>query len=201
MEMCMTIRSAFRGVPIIVAGLCLLTLAACSEPEPVRLEKIYTLSSTNPTGGQAEIVRQWTAGELTMQGALMLAHERLDERNDAPSTAFAYAVLCAITELEGAITKKEVNEFFWMRTGTLAGKGAAVAWKLGDRPGARLIVMAGPRRWQTDDYWMRNPGHDALASYILQASGEKVEALNRLRQRPDLAPEAQKAYDDIAAAK
>lgn len=178
----------------------LTVLSGCSEPEPVRLEKIYTLAATNPAGAQAEIVRQWTADDLTMQGALGLAHDRLDQRNDAASVAYATAVLGAIAQLEGPITKKNVNEFFWMRTGTLAGKAAAVSMSLANTAAANAVVLAGPTRWQTDAYWQQNPGHDALASYILHASGRTAEALSRLRSRPEMAPEVQKAYDEISAA-
>lgn len=187
--------------PVVVALIGTSLLTGCTEPEPVQLEKIYKTAATSSAAAQATIVSKWTAGEITMQGALGLAHDRLDTQRTANSVAFAAAVLGAEAQLEGAMNKKaELNEFFWMRTGTLAADAAAVAWKLGDIPGARAVVLAGPKRWQTEAYWLQNPAHDAMASYILHASGETGEALNRLRGRPDMAEEVQRAVEEIERA-
>lgn len=190
--------SVFRLAPVAAT----LLLAACEEPEPVRLEKIYTASATSVATAQSQITAQWTADELRIMSALGMAHDRLDEKPNANSVAFALAVLGAIAELEGPITRKsDVNEFFWMRTGTLAGKAAAVAMRLNDVPTATAAVLAGPRRWQNDAYWMQNPAHDALVSYLLHMNGKTGEALARLRDRPEMAPEVQRAYEQIQGAK
>lgn len=178
--------------------LCL--LPACGETEPQRLERLYALASTNPGAAQASLVTQWKAEQITMQGALGLAHDRVEQVADAGSVAFAGVVLGAIDELEGPIAQREINEFFWMRTGTLAANAAAAAYNGGSVPAARSLVLAGPDRWKTDDYWNRHPAHDALASYLLHLSGESQVAITRLRDRPDPAPEVLKAMEDITAA-
>jgi hypothetical protein len=88
----------------------------------------------------------------------------------------------------------------WFRIGGLAGAAAEKAY-LGEQfAEARSLVLAGPRRWQSDAYWLRHPGHDALASYIMFSVGEGGEALKRLRERPQMTEELQKACDDITAA-
>ena len=95
------------------------------------------------------------------------------------------------------IDKQVLNEFFWLRIGTLAGNAAAAARKAGDLPTARALVLAKPRRWQTEIYWRQCPAHDALASMILFENGEGSEALRRLNDRPDLADEVQQAKEAI----
>lgn len=154
----------------------------CGPSEAERLAAIYAAAATNPSAAQSQLVASWTARRITLDRALDLGHARLDA-GDPGAPAFALALLGAIAELEGPITRANVNEFFWIRTGTLAGSAGAVALKMGDVTGARTVVLAGPRRWQTEAYWRMHPDHDALASWIMHKAGESGPALARLRER------------------
>ena len=160
-------------------------LAGCGPSEQDRVETIYALSASSSAAAQAEIVKQWNAKALTLDACINLAHDRLDERK-AAALPFAAATLNATADLEAAAIKGGVNEFYWFRIGTLAGKAAVIALDAGDVPGARALVFAGPRRWQEENYWRFHPDHDAAASVIMHRNGETAAALARLRNRPDL---------------
>jgi hypothetical protein len=111
--------------------------------------------------------------------------------------AFAAAVLDFLEQVEPDLNPKVINDFSWIRVGSLAGNAAAAAQKAGDTAAARSVVLAGPKHWQGEVYWRQCPAHDALASLILFQSGEGEEALNRLRDRPELPEEVQAAKDMI----
>lgn len=172
-------------LPLLVTPM-VLAVAACSESEAERLERLYAqASAAGPAAAQAGLIAEWNAKAITLNNALNLAHERV-EKADPGAVPFAMAVLGAIDALEGPIEKAGVNEFFWYRVGTLAGAAAAQALKARDLASARALVLAEPVRWQNDSFWLRHPDHDAMASLILHWSGESGAAVARLRARPDL---------------
>jgi hypothetical protein len=173
-------------------------LAACGPTEAQRVEAIYSLAATNPAAAQAEIVKQWNAGTLKLDTCMNLGHERL-ETGQRGAPAFALAVLNAATDLERPAEKAGVTEFYWFRLGTLAGAGAARAYQAGDLPAARALVLAGPRRWQAENYWRMHPDHDVLASLIMHKSGETTQALARLRERAEPDDQVQAMINQIQA--
>lgn len=175
-----------------------LVLTACGPTEQQRVESIYVLASTNPAAAQAEIVKQWNAQTIKLDTCINLGHERL-ERGQPGGPAFALAMLGAAKDLESAADKAGVTEFYWFRLGTLAGAGAAVAFNQGDLASARALVLAGPRRWQGENYWRMHPDHDAMASWIMHKSGESTEALARLRERAEPDDQVVKMIERIQA--
>ncbi len=187
----------------LATALSLTTVACTSEKD--RLEAIAGAAATGRAAQAAALRSAFFAREITANGAIDLAYARVDRSSPgAPSTpptpadiAFAGAVLDFLDQAEPDIDKKVINDFFWIRVGTLAGNAAAAARTAGDLPAARALVLAGPKRWQNDAYWRQCPAHDALASIILFESGEGDEALNRLRDRPDLAEDVQAAKNMI----
>ncbi len=188
-----------RGMSILPMFLLLpfLALPGC-DSEPATLAGIQTTAATSRTQAATALRNAFYAKTITANGAINLAHVRFDTAGtSAPPTAadinFAGAVLDFIAQCEPDIDKKVLNEFFWMRIGTLAANAAAAAEKSGDTPLARSVVLAGPARWQTDIYWRQCPSHDALASIILFKSDEGALALQRLQDRPDLADEVVQA--------
>jgi len=182
-------------------ALCLIALTVLGgcKSEKSRLEAVYAAAGS-ATGGRAgaanELRKQWGAKKVTMVEAVAMAHTKLDLPGDAASIAFAGAVLDVI-EIVLPEIEPQTNELFWIQTGTLAGKAAAVAFNGNDIPLARSLVLAGSDRWQNDAYWLRHPDHDAVASLILHRSGESKEAIGRLRSRPELSEETQAALDVI----
>lgn len=167
-------------------------LTGCSG-EKKQLEVIYSAAGANPTQGVAALRQAFFAKQITPSAAIDLAHERIDTLGDAASVAFAQSVLDFIAQCEPDISPKVINDFFWIRCGTLAANASAAAMKRGDIAGARRVVLAGPKSWQTEAYWRRQTAHDALASLVLHQSGESQEALDRLTNRPDLAEEVDAA--------
>ena len=174
----------------------LFILSGCNK-EPVALQAAFTTAKTSRVSAATELRTDFYAKTITPNGAINLAHDKLDKVGDANSIEFAGAVLDFIDQCEPDINKQVLNEFFWLRIGTLAGNAAAAARKAGDLPTARALVLAKPRRWQTDIYWRQCPAHDALASMILFESGEGPLALQRLNERPDLPEEVQQAKEAI----
>jgi hypothetical protein len=195
------LRSALRvvgawGVLLVMVG----AVTGCGPSEADRVEAIYRLAPTGVNTARAEIVKQWNAKQITLDACLNLAHERLDQQ-PAPAVAvsFAAAVLGAAADLESAAEKHGVNEFYWFRIGTLAQKAAAAAFNLGDIPAARALVLAGPPRWQGENYWRLHPDHDAFVSLVMHRAGETNAAIARLRGRPDLSELATAVLEQIEA--
>ena len=184
-------------LPILLLLLPFLLLPGC-DSEPATLATIQTTAATSRTAAATALRTAFYAKTITANGAIDLAHNRFDTaKGGPPPTAtdinFAGAVLDFIAQCEPDIDKKVLNEFFWLRVGTLAANAAAAAESSGDTPLARSVVLAGPARWQTDLYWRQCPSHDALASIILFKSGEGPQAIQRLQDRPDLADEVVQA--------
>lgn len=187
------------SVRVFLAALVLVVFTGCSSEES-RLEALYQTAKTKGRGSIVNQIRtDWYAKDITLVGLIDLAHARVEKDNDLAAAVFAGEVLEAIAQVEPDIKDSEVNDFFYIRLGTLAANSAAIAWNTQPRDItlARKLVLAGPQRWQSDKYWMDHPDHDALASYILFENGEGDEALNRLRQRPDGTEITDKAYDEI----
>lgn len=133
------------------------------------------------------------AGEITTGDALDRAFVLVetaaagaDGPASAEATAFAGAVLDAIDQVKDRLPHQAEMELFWMRVGRLAFASAEEAHARGRVSEARSLVLAGPSRWQTESYWRRSSGHDALASVILAKSGEREEARRRLESRGEL---------------
>jgi hypothetical protein len=205
---------------LLIALLCAAAPAACSS-ESSRLEAAYAAAGKTPgsvgtdTGGAPaasgaagpaaggmsaaanKLQSMFYKKQITANEAMNLAHERLEKVGDQQSVNFAAAVLRFLIVIEPEIEKAKVNDFFWIRTGTLAGSAAAAAYANGNLAEARALVLGGTQRWQTEAYWHSHPAHDALAAKILHESGETQEALRRLKLRPYLDEDMQRVLDAI----
>jgi RecA/RadA recombinase len=180
-----------------VVGLAGALLAGGCESAADRAAAIYTGAGAGKTAVATAIVADWRAGRTTMDAVLSLAHIQVEKIGDGQSVTFAAGVLDAAKTLESELTQKGANEFLWMRLGTLAGSAAARAFAAGDERGALTLATAGPVRWQTDMYWIRNPSHDALVSFLMARAGNKNEALARIRDRVENSDELKAAYEAI----
>lgn len=186
-------RGFARRMRVIGLLCCALALTACAneESEVAAIAKL-------PPNTQANTLRtKYYAHEITAMAALNLAHDQIEKTGDAASVIFAGSVLAFLDQVEPDIDREKVNEFFWMRIGTLAANAAAKARAANDSPLARSLVLAGPDRWQTDAYWQQNPAHDALASMLMYENGEGAEAAARLKDRPQLLDEPAAALAEI----
>lgn len=178
----------------------LVTVIAAAAPSgcrraPDELERVAALAATNRPAAMIELVSAIDAKRFTFDAALTRAHQKLDAGEDA--AAFAGAVLDASLRLEDRFNASAEYELFWRRVGRLACAGAAVAMKHGRAQEARTIVLNGPDRWKTEMYWLAYPDHDALASLVLHANGERAEAVRRLQDRTVLEGQAAEALAAI----
>jgi hypothetical protein len=200
--MSVSVSRSWLGWVGLVAGMTLMVGGCTTEKE--RLEAIAKTAASSRTAAATALRNGFFAKEITANAAMNMAHERVDAAIPAGSTtptrtpsaadiAFAGAVLDFLDQCEPDIDKQVINDFFWIRVGTLAGNAAAAAKAAGDDALAANLVLAGPPRWQNEVYWRQCPGHDALASILLFQTGREKEALGRLKDRADLPEEVEQA--------
>jgi hypothetical protein len=196
-----SIRQIGRALVVL---LVVASLGACTS-EKSRLEAAAKTAATNRAAAATALRNAFFARQITANGAIDMAYARVDgamaaaggtqpaRTPTAADVAFAGAVLDFIAQTEPDIDQKVANDFFWIRVGTLAGNAAAAAKAMGNTQLAADLVLAGPPRWQNDAYWRQCPAHDALASLLLFETDKGKEALDRLRDRPDLPDEVAQA--------
>lgn len=188
------VRSA-RRARVVIPAVCLLlgaaTLLGGCDSEASRLEAFAAQAATNRAAAAASMTTAWRGGQITFDGALTAAHDRLAAGEDA--AGFGGAVLDLAVGIEDVLPSGAEHELLWMRIGRLAFASALAAYNAGRLDEARALVLAGPKRWQNDPYWLRYPDHDALASIILAQTGDRAEAIRRLHERPNLTGDAEEA--------
>ena len=172
-------------------------LAGCDDPR-ARLAGSLEVAQTGAGRSAAAdaLVADFRAGRVTLDLAIDHAFFTLDDGQ----AAYAYigAVLDFADRISDAIpASPEASELLLRRLGRLAFAGAESAAAAGDVGTARSLVFAGPKRWQDEAYWLRYPDHDALASMLLAATGDRSEALRRLEARPVLFAPADEAFERI----
>lgn len=165
-------------------------LPACDQ-KPQIIAGIVTQASTSRSTAASSIAALIKQGKLSTDEVLTLAFDKLERGEDA--TAFAGAVLDSFVLLEGWLPNGQEFEIFYRRIGRLALAAALRAVEKERLDEARELVFAGPKRWQTEAYWLRYADHDALASMIMARTGEKQAAIERLRSRPILEGDAAEA--------
>lgn len=157
-----------------------------------RLDAIATLASTNLPAATTQLNQDWSSGRLAMDDSITLAHDLLD-RHDPRGRAFGAAVLQTIEDRVAQINDAAEFEIFWRRVGRLAFKTAVAGFEVQEFADAARWVFAGTTRWQTDQYWLKYPDHDAVASYCLARTGNNAAAIQRLQDRPALEGDAAEA--------
>ncbi|MFA6045652.1 MAG: hypothetical protein WC718_11770 [Phycisphaerales bacterium] len=198
---------------VVLAVGCLACVAAllggCQKPDPL-VKCVAT--AVSPSGGRAAaagmLAKAWRAGDLKLDDAINLSYEYLESaKNKTPlkgstvvvpsanATAFAGAVLDAIEMVQDKLPQGGEFEIMWFRIGGLAFASAEEAHAAGRLLEARSLVFAGGKRWQIEGYWLGHTGHDGLASVILAKSGERAEAIGRLRDRGQLEGVAAEVYE------
>ena len=208
-----------RAVLILLLALACTIGAGCEERyEQRRLDRIVRQAQANRATGAADIERAARAGDFTWSSFVDRAFDELEAAAADPARvpgalAFAGAVLDAGLTLERTVAPQQGAgalasehplgglgpefEIKWLRVGRLAYTAAEQAQLAGRLADARSLILAGPARWQNEHYWRRYPDHDALAAIILAQSGERAQAIQRLRSRPDLAPPADEVLDQL----
>jgi len=201
-------RTVLASVAFLVAGV--LSAGGCGlQADPV---VAAAQTAASPTGGRVAAAGQlsadWTAKKITFDAAINYAFDMLDSaRNGTPmiqtgsvaksadATAFAGAVLDAMSMVNTQIPKHDETILFWMRVGGLAYRAAEEAHNGNRLNEATNLVFAGPQHWQNEGYWYQHPNHDALAAVILAQNGRRSEAIARLQSRIELKDQAAVVYE------
>lgn len=199
-----------RALLCLVLAIALATLPACKPANTgVRGAYATTISPTGgPTTASMQIAKDWRAKKITIDECIDYGFQLLDGvKNGTPvdgvvpksmdATAFASAVLDATKILVRELPAGADTEIFWQRLGGLAFAASEEARAAGRGPEALALVLGGAARWQTESYWHLHPTHDGLVSWLLAESGNKAEALARLRSRPGLDGFALKTYKGL----
>lgn len=135
----------------------------------------------------------WKAERITLDAALDHAHALLEAGRD--ETAYAGAVLDMAEMLTDKLPKDPGTALILnRRIARLAYRAAETAALAGRMQEAESLVLAGPRTWQNEAYWLTYPDHDALVSLVWAQLGRRNEAIARLGERGVLNGEAEEAY-------
>ncbi|MBC7771992.1 MAG: hypothetical protein H7210_05820, partial [Pyrinomonadaceae bacterium] len=137
---------------IVLAVCCCLSGGGCMSKKD-RAQLFYPQAATNRAATATAMAAAWRNQEIKLDDCLDMAFDHLENDSDAASIAFAGAVLDFAAEIERELPQQPEYFILWMRIGGLAGHSATTAYNLGDFPAARSLVLAGPRKWQTDKYW------------------------------------------------
>lgn len=178
-------------VRMLLIAVTMACLASCEKKQTLleAYAKQATVNRTTATGG---LIAAFKAGQISQDDALTLAIDKLQAGEDA--SAFGGAVLDMLSAVEGQLAQAAEFEIFWQRVGRLAFWSANTAYTHGRKDEALALVLAGPKRWQNEAYFLRYPDHDALVAILLAETGRKQEAITRLRDRSDLNGPAEEVY-------
>lgn len=202
-------RPLFLCALVALAG-----LTACDQRyRAADMQRIVKQAATNRAGSSASIVAWVNADKATWSEFLELARKKMDDAvaqsavnlagPAAGAAALTDASLFAAAVLDAGRTLEQQpdaevrlggtnaeQEIAWWSVGRLAMSAAANLHDAGRIKDARNTVLAGPQRWQNENYWLRFPDHDALVAVLMAKDGDKPGAIKRLKSRVDLQPPA-----------
>lgn len=164
---------------------------ACEDKNTL-LESYAAQAKTSRATVTAGLVASFKAGQVTADEAITLAANKLEAGED--SVDFAWAVLDMLKAVETQLPNAGEFEIFWRRVGRLSFWAAQTAYTKGRLSDSASVMEAGPDRWKNEAYWLRYPDHDALVAIILDASGQRSQAIQRLGSRPELFGAAEEVY-------
>jgi len=189
-------RARLLPLVLLIVSCC---LTGCMSKKD-RAQLFYPQAGTSRTATASAMAAAWRKQQILLDDCLNMAFDHLEKDGDAASIAFAGAVLDFAAEIERELPQQPEYFILWMRIGGLAGQSAAVAYNAGDFTSARSLVLAGPKKWQTDKYWEDHPNHDALVARAMFLTGQQAEAIRWLRRHDDLSGPLKEAQDEIMQA-
>ncbi|GAB5496520.1 MAG: hypothetical protein Phyf2KO_16000 [Phycisphaerales bacterium] len=153
------------------------------EGEKAHLDAVVIAAqnSTRPQIAQ-RLVSEFDQGNITFEASLIRAEEML-ETDDPNAPLFAGAVLDFAEAIEGDLPTGGEFELFWRRIGRLAYNASYDAFERQDYAEADTLVLAGPKRWQRDSYWLAYPNHEILVAYSLAHKGDAKAGIRLLQRR------------------
>ncbi len=175
-------------------AIALAVVPACEDKNKL-LESYAAQAKTSRVTVTSGLVASFKAGQVTADEAITLAADKLEAGEDAVD--FAWAVLDMLKAVETQLPNAGEFEIFWRRVGRLSFWAAQTAYTKGRLSDSASLMEAGPDRWKNEAYWLRYPDHDALVAIILDASGQKSQAIQRLGSRPELFGAAEEVYQKM----
>lgn len=173
----------------------LLVTPGCGDAKQVQLQRLAAAARANRAAGGVAIANAYARNGDVIDELMAMAAKEMEAGRD--DTALAGAVLDATQLLGNKLPQGDEFFIFWTRVGRLAFQSALFAYQKGDLQSARDLVLAGAPRWQTEQYWLRYTDHDALASIILFQTGDRQQAVQRLRERTVLTGDAEEALKKL----
>lgn len=172
----------------------LVVVPACEDRNKL-LESYSAQAKTSRVTVTSGLVASFKAGQVTADEAITLAASKLEVGEDAVD--FAWAVLDMLKAVETQLPSSGEFEIFWRRVGRLAFWAAQTAYTKGRLSDSASLMEAGPDRWKNEAYWLRYTDHDALVAIILDATGQKSKAIQRLGSRAELLGAAEEVYKKL----
>ncbi|HED52685.1 MAG TPA: hypothetical protein ENJ00_00585 [Phycisphaerales bacterium] len=162
-----------------------------------RLDAAVALAgSAGRAKAETALKADFDAGRITFESAMIRAEELL-EADDPAAIPFAGAVLDLAVEIEDQLPSGQEFELFWRRIGRLAYHGAYAAYQARRYDDADALVLAGPKRWQRESYWLAYPNHDILVALSQAHRGDARAGIRRLEGRSVQADEFGPAIESL----
>lgn len=156
---------------------------------------IAAQNSTRPQIAQ-RLVSEFDEGNITFEASLIRAEE-MRAAGDPNATLFAGAVLDFAKAIESDLPSGGEFELFWRRIGRLAYNASYDAFERQDYAEADTLVLAGPKRWQRDSYWIAYPNHEILVAYSLAHQGDAKAGIRLLQRRTPTPDGYEEAIDTL----
>lgn len=172
----------------------LVVFPSCDDKNKL-LDSYAAQAKTSRATVTSGLIASFKAGQVTADEAITLAANKLEAGEDAVD--FAWAVLDMLKAVEPQLPAGGEFEIFWRRIGRLSFWAAQTAYTTGRLSDSASLMEAGPARWQNEAYWLRYPDHDALVAIILDATGQRSKAIQRLGSRPELLGAADEVYQKL----
>ena len=170
------------GLRVCVCALLIWGSAGCDNTARRLDDAVATASASGRAQAESELKADFDAGRITFESAMIRAEELL-QADDPAAIPFAGAVLDLAVEIEDQFPTGGEFELFWRRIGRLAYSGANAAYQAKRYDDADALVLAGPKRWQRESYWIAYPNHDILVALSLAHRGDARAGINRLQSR------------------
>ncbi|MFI4871115.1 MAG: hypothetical protein ACIARQ_04830 [Phycisphaerales bacterium JB061] len=187
----------FTQLISMVLAVTLGALTLGCENEQDRLDAIVAAVPTSTRATTAASLKtDFDAGKITFESSLIRAEEML-ESGHVDSVAFAGAVLDFAVQIEDKLPKGAEFELFWRRIGRLAYNSSYAAYERQDFQAIGSLILAGPKRWQRETYWITYPNHEILLAFSKAYQGDANAGIRLLSSRAPMPDGYQEAIDSL----
>jgi hypothetical protein len=172
-----------KSIILFLIALSLGALSLGCESEQRRLDTIVAAIPASTRATTAQVLKtEFDEGKITFEGSLIRAEEML-EADHADGPTFAGAVLDMAVLIEDKLPKGGEFELFWRRIGRLAYNASFAAYEQKDFDAFDSLILAGPKRWQRETYWIAYPNHEINVAYSMAYRGNARGGIGLLSNR------------------